>query len=211
VPRAIVGGGLPEPPDAGERPTERERSERPEGPFAVGGGPLDARGPVLPATDELPAAPGDDPLFGIRLQHALELLAARAGGGRNRAPCARTDRFAEGAGAPAEPLATSYRPGLAAVDLAELLPRGLLERLRAGLADFDRRLPGFVSERGQLVGVETRTSSPVRIARDRETLESPELAGLYPAGEGAGYAGGIVSAAIDGRRVAARVLEGGAR
>ena len=68
-------------------------------------------------------------------------------------------------------------------------------------------MPGFVSEIGQLVGVESRTSSPVRIPRDDETLMSPDVVGLFPAGEGAGYAGGIVSAAIDGRRVARAVAQ----
>src|SRR6185503_9370167 len=112
--------------------------------------------------------------------------------------------------APALP--TSYRPGLVPVDLAELFPPGMLERLRAALREFDHKLPGFASEHGQLVGVESRSSSPVRVTRDAETLQSPTLAGLYPCGEGAGYAGGIVSAALDGRRVAAalaRVLAPG--
>jgi uncharacterized FAD-dependent dehydrogenase len=79
----------------------------------------------------------------------------------------------------------------------------MLARLRSALREFDARLPGFASEHGQLVGVESRTSSPVRIARDPATLASPTVAGLHPCGEGAGYAGGIVSAALDGRRVAA--------
>ncbi len=154
---------------------------------------------------QLPRAPLDDPLFGVRLQLALEGVAARAGGGANRAPAQRADLVAEGAKAKAEPLPTSLRPGVTPCDLAQVLPPGILERIRGALADFDRRLSGFASERGQLIGVESRTSSPVRIARDPETLESRELAGLYPAGEGAGYAGGIVSAALDGRRVAAAI------
>jgi uncharacterized FAD-dependent dehydrogenase len=138
----------------------------------------------------------------VRLQHALETVAAHLGGGANRVPAQRADALVEARGARPEPRPTSYRPGVTSVDLAELFPPGLLERLRAGVVDFDRRLRGFASESGQLLGVESRTSSPVRLARDRETLESRELAGFYPAGEGAGYAGGIVSAALDGRRVA---------
>jgi uncharacterized FAD-dependent dehydrogenase len=86
-----------------------------------------------------------------------------------------------------------------------MLPRGMSERLREALAIFDRRLPGFASEIGQLIGVESRTSSPVRILRDRESLENPEVGGLFPCGEGAGYAGGIVSSALDGRRVACSI------
>ena len=82
-----------------------------------------------------------------------------------------------------------------------------MRRLRTALRTFNSTLPGFTSDYGQLVGVETRTSSPVRIARDPDTLESREVRGLYPCGEGAGYAGGIVSAAMDGRRVAAALAE----
>jgi len=155
--------------------------------------------------NELPAEPDDDPLFGVRLQLALEGLARHLGGGANRAPAQRADLVAAGERATAPALATSYRPGLTPVDLAALFPEGMLARLRAGLLAFERELPGFASEHGQLVGVESRTSSPVRIRRDPEGLASPEVAGLYPCGEGAGYAGGIVSAALDGRRVAAAV------
>jgi uncharacterized FAD-dependent dehydrogenase len=150
----------------------------------------------------LPDAPEADPLFGVRLQEALEARAAAAGGGANRAPVQRADAFVEGRGATPPPLPTSYRPGLVATDLATVLPAGVVARLRDGMRAFDRRLPGFVGEQGQLVGVETRTSSPVRVLRDPETLESPGVRGLHPSGEGAGWAGGIVSAALDGRRVA---------
>jgi hypothetical protein len=152
---------------------------------------------------DLPSAPEDDPLFGVRLQLALESVASALAGGACRAPVQRADLAASGARATAPALPTSYRPGLVPVDLAELFPPGMLDRLRAALREFDHKLPGFASEHGQLVGVESRSSSPVRIARDPETLQSPTLAGLYPCGEGAGHAGGIVSAALDGRRVAA--------
>lgn len=163
----------------------------------------------LPELPPPPAHPDDDPLYGVRLQEALERRACVLGGGRNRAPAQRIDAFVEGDAAPPA-LPTSYRPGLAPLRLDELLPRGLAERLRAGLREFDRRIPGFVSDFGQLVAPESRTSSPVRIARDRESGEALGVDGLYPAGEGAGFAGGIVSAAIDGQRAArhavARVL-----
>jgi uncharacterized FAD-dependent dehydrogenase len=157
--------------------------------------------------DELPSEPGDDALFGVRLQLALEFLAARAGGGAGRAPVQRADLVAAGARATAPALATSFRPGLTPIDLATLFPAALHARLAAAVRDFDRRLPGFASEQGQLVGVETRTSSPVRLARDPESLVAREVSGLYPAGEGAGFAGGIVSAALDGRRVAAALAK----
>jgi uncharacterized FAD-dependent dehydrogenase len=154
----------------------------------------------------LPATPADDPLFGTRLQLALEHRAAVAGRGANRAPVQRADLFLEGRGRTAEPAPASYRPGLTACDLASVLPAGMARRLRDALRVFDARLPGFAGEGGQLIGVETRTSSPVRIARDPEALESPQVRGVYPCGEGAGYAGGIVSAALDGRRVAAAIV-----
>lgn len=174
-----------------------------------GFGELVARARALGATlgglasDELPGSPEQDPLFGVRLQLALEHVAAHLGGGANRAPVQRADLVAAGERATAPANATSFRPGLTPVDLAALFPPGMLERIAAAVREFEHKLPGFASEQGQLVGVESRTSSPVRVARHPETLESPTLAGLYPCGEGAGHAGGIVSAALDGRRVAA--------
>jgi hypothetical protein len=89
--------------------------------------------------------------------------------------------------------------------LDEILPRGIVGRMRDGLRLFGRQMRGYVTEEGLMVGFETRTSSPVRVPRDAETLEHPEVAGLYPCGEGAGFAGGIVSAALDGMRCAEAV------
>lgn len=160
----------------------------------------------VPPSGALPSRPEDDPLFGVRLQLALERVNASAGGGRQRAPSQRADLVLEARGRTSEPNASSYSPGLAGVDLAEVLPPGILSRLRHGLSTFDGRLPGFGNDISQLVGVESRTSSPVRIARDPGTLEAHGVAGLYPSGEGAGFAGGIVSAALDGRRVAEAIL-----
>jgi len=165
------------------------------------------------AQGRLPVHPGIDPLFGVRLQVALEVLAAHAGGGENRAPAHRCDYFALGE-APeegTEPLPTSYLPGLTAANLYDILPKGVSTRLMEALRTFDISMPGFASKHGQLVGVETRTSSPVRMMRNLEDdaeapLQSPTLPGLYPTGEGAGFAGGIISAALDGRRVAKAAL-----
>ncbi|MFT5286698.1 MAG: putative FAD-dependent dehydrogenase [Planctomycetota bacterium] len=153
----------------------------------------------------IPENPGDDPLFGVRLQHALEERAAVLGGGANRAPSQRADIVAEGSSQPGPALTTSYRPGVTPIDLADLFPQGMLLRLRAALPDFEKRISGFSSEIGQLLGVESRTSSPVRIARDPESYQALPILNLYPCGEGAGFAGGIVSAAIDGRRIAAAI------
>lgn len=144
------------------------------------------------------------PLGGIELQRRLERAAAIAGGGGLRAPATRATDFVRGKSSSTVP-ATSYQPGLAAGDIGAVLDATglpLAARLREALAAFDRQMRGYLTEDAVLVGVESRTSSPVRIPRDRERLVSPDLAALYPCAEGAGYAGGIVSAALDGIRVA---------
>ena len=98
--------------------------------------------------------------------------------------------------------ATSYHPGISPWDLHTLLPQGIAGRMQEGLLLFNRKLRGFAGEDALLIGCETRTSSPVRIPRNPDSLQSPDLAALFPCGEGAGFAGGIVSAALDGRRCA---------
>ncbi|MGB0952504.1 MAG: FAD-dependent protein [Planctomycetota bacterium] len=168
----------------------------------------DPRGgePFPVAEGRLPIHPDIDPLYGVRLQLALEVLAAHAGGGDNKAPSQRCDLFAQGSSEAGEALPTSYLPGLTPTDLGAMMPKGMTNRLREAMGEFEEKLPGFASSHGQFVGVETRTSSPVRIVRDHETLESNTLGSLYPCGEGAGYAGGIVSAALDGVQVANKIL-----
>jgi uncharacterized FAD-dependent dehydrogenase len=97
---------------------------------------------------------------------------------------------------------TSYFPGIKAAPLHELLPPFITNRMKEGLRLFGRQIHGYISSEALLLGFETRTSSPVRVPRREDTLEHPEIERLYPCGEGAGYAGGIVSAALDGMRVA---------
>lgn len=148
------------------------------------------------------------PLGGVELQAKLERAAAVAGGGMLRAPATRATDFVRKRGSSTVP-ATSYQPGLAATDIGEVLDSigiPLAARLREALPVFDRQMRGYLTEEAVLVGVESRTSSPVRVPRDNERLESPDLAALYPCGEGAGYAGGIVSAALDGVRVARAIV-----
>ena len=144
------------------------------------------------------------PLGGVELQRRLEQAAMAAGGGGVRAPATRATDFVRGQGSSTVP-ATSYEPGLTACDLGAVLDSigvPLAARLREALGAFDKQMRGYLTEEAVLVGVESRTSSPVRVPRDPESLMSPDLPSLYPCGEGAGYAGGIVSAALDGIRVA---------
>jgi uncharacterized FAD-dependent dehydrogenase len=148
------------------------------------------------------------PLGGVDLQQTVERAAFLAGGGALRAPATRATDFLLGRASSTVPDA-SYIPGLAAGNVADALDAGRLElssRLRRALKLFDRRLRGYLTDEAVLIGVESRTSSPVRVPRDPETGVSPEIAGLYPAGEGAGYAGGIVSAALDGMRAARAIV-----
>ncbi len=144
------------------------------------------------------------PFAGVELQRTLERAAAVAGGGALRAPATRATDFVRGKASSTVP-ATSYQPGLTATDVGEVLDATgipIAARLREAIGQFDKQMRGYLTEEAVLVGVESRTSSPVRVPRDATTLESPDLGGLYPCAEGAGYAGGIVSAALDGIRVA---------
>jgi uncharacterized FAD-dependent dehydrogenase len=145
------------------------------------------------------------PLAGVEFQRAIERAAFAAGGGAFRAPAQRLGDFLADRASPAVG-ASSYRPGTTPGDLGRVLPPFVATALRAGLRRMGERLPAFLHPDALLVGVETRTSAPVRFPRDPETLVARGLEGLYPVGEGAGYAGGIVSAALDGARAAERIL-----
>lgn len=145
------------------------------------------------------------PLAGIDFQRRIERAAFSAGGGAFRAPAQRLTDFLSRRPSSSLP-ALSYHPGAVAGRIDELFPAFVMDSLRAGLEAITRRLRGFLHDDAVLVAAETRTSAPLRIVRDAVTLQSPSLLGLYPAGEGAGYAGGIVSAAIDGARVAQAIL-----
>jgi hypothetical protein len=144
------------------------------------------------------------PLAGLALQQQLEQAAFRMAGGTQAAPAQRLADFVQGR-VSASLLPTSYQPGLVSVPMNELLPSPIAVRLKAGLQTFGRQMKGYLTNEAQMVGVESRTSSPVRIPRDKESLEHPQITRLFPCGEGAGYAGGIVSAAMDGERCAERL------
>lgn len=143
---------------------------------------------------------GEGALAGIAYQRRLEQAAFSNGGGLFKAPAQRLDDFLDGRISTNLP-DCSYRPGLVSVELREVLPPELSGPLIDALRHFGKRMRGFLTHEAVLVGVESRSSAPVRIPRDR-SLQSPTHPGLYPCGEGAGYAGGIISAALDGRRVA---------
>ena len=143
-------------------------------------------------------------LAGLKFQQQFEDLARRHGGDRQIAPAQRVADFVAGR-ASASLARTSYIPGIVPSRLDRWMPGFIAQGLRQGLATFGRRMRGFVTNEAVVVGVESRTSSPVRIPRDPATLMHPETAGLFPAGEGAGYAGGIISAALDGERIAEAV------
>ena len=140
-------------------------------------------------------------LAGLRYQQLFEELARQNSNGRQVAPAQRVSDFVAGRASGSLPR-SSYIPGLAASRLDEWMPENIASRLRSGIATFGRRMKGFVTDEAIVVGVESRTSTPVRIPRDSETLMHIEVEGLFPSGEGAGYAGGIISAALDGERVA---------
>ena len=142
---------------------------------------------------------GPGPLAGVRLQRRWEQRAFELGGGGFRAPAQNLLDFLRLPGKGAA--RTSYRPGICETELDTVLPPFIIDTLREGIADFGRKLRGFVTTEATLIGIESRTSSPVRILRD-SSYESVGVKGLYPAGEGAGYAGGIMSSAVDGIKIA---------
>jgi len=145
------------------------------------------------------------PLAAMAFQAEIERKAWEAGGRTQTAPAQRLVDFVEGRVSKDLPK-TSYSPGLRSVNLAEVLPEFIVRRLREGFKAFDRKMKGFLTNEAVVHAPETRTSSPVRIPRELERLVHPEVSGLYPCGEGAGYAGGIISAAMDGERVAEAVV-----
>ena len=147
---------------------------------------------------------GSGPLAGVRLQRKWEQRAFALGGGEYRAPAQNLLDFLRLPGKGAA--RSSYRPGICETDLDTVLPPFIIDTLREGIVAFGRKLKGFVTAEATLIGIESRTSSPVRVLRD-SGFESVGVKGLYPAGEGAGYAGGIMSSALDGIKIADSIAE----
>ena len=138
----------------------------------------------------------------------LERAAKQHGGGGQVAPGQRVTDFLAGKDSLDLPK-TSYFPGIIPSRIDQILPEWITSRLRRGLDIFGKQMRGYITEECNLIGFETRTSSPIRIPRDEYTLQHPEISGLYPCGEGAGFAGGIVSAALDGMRCAEAAAKSG--
>jgi uncharacterized FAD-dependent dehydrogenase len=157
------------------------------------------------AADYHPYGDPNDPLIGFKYQDVWESKAFELGGGGYIAPAQRVEDFIEGRMSRGT-LETSYRPGVRAADLRSCLPDYVADALAGALHAFGRRIQGFDGPLGILLGVETRTSSPVRVLRDDE-CRAFGVKDFYPVGEGAGYAGGIVSAAVDGIRAAELMVE----
>lgn len=151
---------------------------------------------------------GNDPLAGVRFQRKYEQLAYAAGGANYYAPAQNVASFLKGTPPSLEAsVKHSYRPGIKACDLEQVLPSYVSATLREGILAFGQKLAGYADGGGLLTGVETRTSAPLRIDRNRDTYESITHSNLYPSGEGAGYAGGIMSAALDGYHVARAIMK----
>lgn len=138
---------------------------------------------------------------GLEFQKEIELKAFNLGGKNQMAPAQRITDFAKNKLSTKLP-DSSYIPGTRPVLMTEIFPKQIIKSLKKSLFIFNKRMKGYFSEEAQILAVESRTSSPIRIPRNRETLMHVEIAGLFPCGEGAGYAGGIVSAAIDGEKCA---------
>jgi hypothetical protein len=161
---------------------------------------------ALVATLEPNVYDGRDLAACLQFQRRVEKACFRAGGANYSAPAQRLRDFAMGVASTSLP-ACSYRLGVAPARLDELLPPFLANPLRDALQQFDRQMRGYLQDDALALGVESRASSPVRIVRDPVTLEAVGVQGVYPVGEGAGYAGGIMSAALDGLNAAARIIE----
>ena len=156
--------------------------------------------------EDLDAYQHHGPLKAMEFQAEVERTAWIAGGRTQVAPAQRMVDFVEGRMS-GSLLDTSYQPGLRSVDMMEVLPDFIAVRLQDAFRAYDKKMRGYYTNQAQIVGVESRTSSPVRVPRDKDSFEHIGTKRLFPCGEGAGYAGGIVSAAMDGERCAEKLIE----
>ncbi len=146
---------------------------------------------------------GNDAFSGMEFQERVERKAFELGGGGFFAPAQRLQDFVDGH--VGDVLKSTYKPGIVAADVSLCYPKSIIEKLKEALKRFDESMPGYLTNDASIIGVETRTSAPFRITRN-DNYQSISCPGLYPSGEGAGYGGGIVSAAVDGLKVAEQIL-----
>lgn len=150
----------------------------------------------------------NSPLDGMYFQERLEKKAFKLGGSNYNAPAQRVEDFLQGHKTEEfGRVKPTYKPGVKGADLNEILPNFVAETMKEAIVELDKKLKGFADKDAVLTGVETRSSSPVQIVRNKENLNSVNVQGLYPCGEGAGYAGGIMTSAIDGLKCAVEVLK----
>jgi uncharacterized FAD-dependent dehydrogenase len=163
---------------------------------------------IVVSVDEIEFSPFEKsgPLAAMEFQASLERKAAGFLPGKLAAPAQRLDDFVKGRLSDSFP-DCSYQPGLVSAQISEILPKHLTEALRLSFTEFGKKMKGYLTNEAVLVSLESRTSSPVKIPRDRETGMHPQISGLFPCGEGAGYAGGIMSAALDGIFIARMVAQ----
>jgi uncharacterized protein len=147
-----------------------------------------------------------DAFIGLHFQQMVEQNAYKAGGGKLQAPAQRLSDFVSNITSSTLP-PCSYLPGITSSDIKQVLPHFIHTALKEAFKNFGKKMKGYLTNEALVVGAESRTSSPVRIPRNDESLQHPQVKNLYPCGEGAGYAGGIVSAAMDGERVAAMIAK----
>ncbi len=156
---------------------------------------------VAVETEDLKDYQAHGAMAGVIFQREIEtrarIAAGNIGANGQKAPAQRVTDFLKNRVSPTLP-SCSYQPGIVSISMHDVLPKPIARRLKIGLEQFGRQMRGYLTEDAVLIGVESRTSSPVRVPRDDQTRQHPQIAGLFPCGEGAGYAGGIVSAAIDG-------------
>lgn len=154
--------------------------------------------------EDIPAEYGEDAFVAMNFQSSVEQRLFNYGNGTQSSPAQRLVDFTRKKESTDLPNC-SYVPGIYPAPMHRILPEFIVDRLISGFLSVGKKLHGYLTNEAVVVGVESRTSSPIRIPRDKESLRHPDLVNLFPCGEGAGYAGGIVSAGIDGVNVAVAV------
>ena len=203
-------GGIiaPASTDSGELVVNGWSPSKRNNPFANSGivVPVEVEDAVNEIQNEKLKIKNDDPLLLLEFQKLIEQRAYTAGGGKFVAPAQRLVDFVENKISSTLP-DCSYLPGIHSAEIKNILPEFISERLKIAFQSFGKKMKGYLTNEAVIVATESRTSSPVRIPRDNITLNHPQIKNLYPCGEGAGFAGGIVSAAMDGEKIASQLAD----